>query len=275
MASPNWVHIIETSDILCGKDKACVNHPGSKRYRDVIESFRFRYQRATTKFEKMTITKEIYDSLKTGCRFLKYSEQQQSWEELSSMAARDKIGHSLRFANRTNRRKNTRGHKRSNSNSSTDLSIASSKSASSTSTCSSGLPQYCETKGWGSLVDHMANAFPPKPIALHKPKMLQKPQLPTAVSKVLQEPAINQFSQPSNKRSKMIVEVASQPSVNKGHQDNAAVLEVFSSMANDIPPAMADIQTSMDSYGDLDILSALSDPVGEWDKMKFFDFSSQ
>ena len=95
-----------------------MNWPGSKRFREVIESYRQRYAEATSKYDKMTITKEIYDSMNhTNSRFLKLNESAQQWEELSVTAARDKIGHSLRFANRKPTNKKQRG---SASNSTTE-----------------------------------------------------------------------------------------------------------------------------------------------------------
>ena len=79
-------------DILCGKEKSCVNHVGSRRFRAIIETYRVRYQGALTKYDKMMITKEIYESLcLTSCRFLKFNEDCSAWEELSPMAARDKV----------------------------------------------------------------------------------------------------------------------------------------------------------------------------------------
>jgi len=89
-------------DILCGKDKACLSHYGSRHFRSVIEAYRNRYQQAVTKQEKMNITREIVMTLKnrTSSRFLKYNSQLHGWEEISHIAARDKVSHALRFANR-------------------------------------------------------------------------------------------------------------------------------------------------------------------------------
>ena len=47
----------ERLDVLCGKEKVCVQHEGSKRFRIVIESYRDLYAEALTKFDKMTITR--------------------------------------------------------------------------------------------------------------------------------------------------------------------------------------------------------------------------
>ncbi|CAB9528680.1 expressed unknown protein [Seminavis robusta] len=93
-------------DILCGKGKKCVGHIGSRRFRAVIESYRQRYSLTKTKYEKMMITKEVVERLqKENCRFLKYDASTMVWEELLTMAARDKVGHALRFANRTTPRR--------------------------------------------------------------------------------------------------------------------------------------------------------------------------
>lgn len=48
----------------------------------------------------MQITKEIYETLSQSSRFLKFNTLEKVWEEISPMAARDKCGHALRFANR-------------------------------------------------------------------------------------------------------------------------------------------------------------------------------
>ena len=132
------------------QDKQCVAHVGSVRFRSIIESYRTRYAASLTKFDKMQITKEIYETLSQTSRFLKYNTKENVWEEvrtvhssfgglcmcwlclllhpflasslqtpvshcpsltfswtvcvassqISPMAARDKCGHALRFANR-------------------------------------------------------------------------------------------------------------------------------------------------------------------------------
>ena len=88
-------------DILCGKDKECLSHYGSRRFRAVIEAHCNEYQQANTKQEKMSITRKIVGTLnRLSCRFLKYNEELQCWQEISHVAARDKVSHALRFANR-------------------------------------------------------------------------------------------------------------------------------------------------------------------------------
>jgi len=88
-------------DIPCGKTKECIVHAGTSRFRAVIDAYRENYAQALSKFEKMTVTLTIYELLtKSNSRFLKWNKTHKTWEELSMMAARDKVGHALRYANR-------------------------------------------------------------------------------------------------------------------------------------------------------------------------------
>lgn len=119
-SSPSVDGIAPTElDILCGKTKFIINHPGTIRYNKIVDSFTQRYIQAETKFDKMGVTKSLHDYLKTTSRFLKQNSEGQ-WEEITPLAARDKIGHALRFAvkavsnddNKKPKRKSRRGHRR-------------------------------------------------------------------------------------------------------------------------------------------------------------------
>merc|ERR1712157_251036 len=82
------------NDILCGQSRVCASHGGNKRFSAVLDQFADRYDAATSKQEKMTMTKEIVAILKTRGRFLKCKDGM--WEEISTVAARDKVSHALR-----------------------------------------------------------------------------------------------------------------------------------------------------------------------------------
>lgn len=85
------------NDILCGKEKQCLRHPGSRRFREVIESYHERYRNTNRKGDKMNLTKEILAALsRSSARFLKFNNEANGWEELTEIAARDKISHALR-----------------------------------------------------------------------------------------------------------------------------------------------------------------------------------
>lgn len=71
-------------------NRVCVNHPGSKRFKLIIDSYCDRYTNALTKYDKMGVTKELFDGLRMTSRFLKYNKKEKAWEEISALAARDK-----------------------------------------------------------------------------------------------------------------------------------------------------------------------------------------
>merc|ERR1712025_48789 len=83
------------ADVLCGQSRTCSNHPGNKRFQDILEEFSYQYDIATCKQEKMCMTKEIVSKIhNSGGRFLRLKNKM--WEEISTVAARDKVSHALR-----------------------------------------------------------------------------------------------------------------------------------------------------------------------------------
>lgn len=90
------------SDVLCGKDKNLKNHPGNKAFSSMIDTMVTRYQGASTKQEKMNITREIVLVMKKqhNSRFLKKSivDGKEVWSEIPDQLARDKVSHAIRFA---------------------------------------------------------------------------------------------------------------------------------------------------------------------------------
>merc|ERR1711907_549732 len=46
-------------DILCGQSRFCANHRGNKCFSVVLDQFAERYDAATSKHEKMKMTKEV------------------------------------------------------------------------------------------------------------------------------------------------------------------------------------------------------------------------
>ena len=82
-------------DVLCGQSRICASHSGNKRFQVVLEMYATRYENATSKQEKMTLTKEIVGCItNSGGRFLKYKDGM--WQEISTVMARDKVSHALR-----------------------------------------------------------------------------------------------------------------------------------------------------------------------------------
>ena len=67
-------------------------HPGSVRFRLVMEHYVDRYQRAASKYDKMSLTREIQRVfLKENALFLKWNSKLRQYEELSAAACRDKV----------------------------------------------------------------------------------------------------------------------------------------------------------------------------------------
>lgn len=87
-------------DILCGKDKTYNKHTGNGIFRDLIVDYVATYNQASSKQDKMKLTKEIVSHLqrKYGSRFIKIHKKTGQWQEISDQVARDKVSHALRFA---------------------------------------------------------------------------------------------------------------------------------------------------------------------------------
>jgi hypothetical protein len=82
-------------DVLCGQSRICANHTGNRRFQIVLDMYAPRYQVASTKNEKMSLTKEIVGVIaSSGGRFLKYKDG--AWIEITDVTARDKVSHALR-----------------------------------------------------------------------------------------------------------------------------------------------------------------------------------
>jgi hypothetical protein len=107
-------------DIIVGKEQKCRTHKGSLYFRAFVESYRQRYQDAKTKQLRTAISKEMYDVItQASCRFLKFNEQANGWQEICETASLDKITHALRYAQQREHRKHKRNvPQRSNSDTS-------------------------------------------------------------------------------------------------------------------------------------------------------------
>jgi hypothetical protein len=95
------------NDVLCGKDKTYLQHPGNKQYRQIILQHATEYEKCKNKRRsKMTMTTKIHGIMTTihKCRFLRRSNCGHSWDQLTASEARDKISHALRFMNKSGRK---------------------------------------------------------------------------------------------------------------------------------------------------------------------------
>lgn len=87
---------IGSNDVLCGRGGATNNHPGNKRFRAIVAHHMPEYLAARKK-EKSLIARQIVDHIKKqGGRFLKRSDGNNTWVEVSDKKATEKTSQALR-----------------------------------------------------------------------------------------------------------------------------------------------------------------------------------
>ena len=88
-------------DVLCGRGKIVSENPGNIYLKRIIDKYADRYD-GSDKTEKTILSEIILGLIKeTSGRFLKKSKQG-GWEEISDLAAREKIAHTFRNLRRDN-----------------------------------------------------------------------------------------------------------------------------------------------------------------------------
>jgi hypothetical protein len=97
-SDPVIIYTVQEFDILCGKDKTYAKHRGNVLYKALIDENAGRYQDASTKQEKMNITKEIVHKLHVQYRSRFIKPHGDHWALINDSLARDKTSHALRFA---------------------------------------------------------------------------------------------------------------------------------------------------------------------------------
>ncbi len=97
--SVNSPMVIQSNDVLFGRGKTVVEHPGNIRFRTIVGMQMDEYE-AASRLEKTCITEKIVQAIKeSDGRFLKRDDGGE-WEEVDLETARKKVGHAFR-----NRRK--------------------------------------------------------------------------------------------------------------------------------------------------------------------------
>eukprot|EP00934_Nitzschia_sp_Nitz4_P000836 Nitzschia sp. Nitz4//scaffold105_size73764//68855//70710//NITZ4_005686-RA/size73764-processed-gene-0.101-mRNA-1//-1//CDS//3329532477//836//frame0 len=88
------------SDILFGRGKSVVEHPGNTWFRNLVDQTMMQYD-SCSRVEKANLSEMIVDMVKgAGGRFLKPEDEGDGWEEADDTTARKKVAHTFR-----NRRK--------------------------------------------------------------------------------------------------------------------------------------------------------------------------
>jgi len=118
-ASHNFAIQTNDRDILCGRGKANLSHPGNVMFSNMIKSHLQRYADATTRIERGALTVELRSMLsESGTRFFKKCKTTKQWIQINEHSSHEKIGHALRDTLRWERKKqNKKSAKGNNSKS--------------------------------------------------------------------------------------------------------------------------------------------------------------
>jgi hypothetical protein len=88
---------IREDDVLCGRGGRSNNHPGNKRYRQVVNDFRIMYQNTEAKTVKTDLSRAIVEHCCFyGARFLKTDNASGRYFVLTKAEARKKTSQALR-----------------------------------------------------------------------------------------------------------------------------------------------------------------------------------
>jgi hypothetical protein len=93
-------------DVLLGRGKTNQQYEGNQRFQTIVNEHKCRYKTYQTREQKINITTEIVDSIKTGGnqtgRFLKVDMTVGGWREVIDEVARVKVGQALRYKRQDN-----------------------------------------------------------------------------------------------------------------------------------------------------------------------------
>jgi hypothetical protein len=89
-----WDFIPGPYDVICGRGKGALQHPGNRRYRELVKSSLRCYMDATSKLEKTHLVTSLIQSVEgtspSGVGFIKWSNG--FWYKVSESFAREKCG---------------------------------------------------------------------------------------------------------------------------------------------------------------------------------------
>lgn len=89
-------------DVICGRGKQALNHPGNKRFRKLIDQHLDDYANAKTKLEKGMVVSKVIDQVEDeGGNFIKRGKSGVEWIIVDATFAREKTAHTIRDAIRS------------------------------------------------------------------------------------------------------------------------------------------------------------------------------
>jgi hypothetical protein len=99
----------QPSDVMLGRGRRHLRHPGNLRLVTVLDQHKLRYDNASSRQQKTVITNEIVQIMQmcgaAPGRFLRLDSSAGGWYEVSDEVARVKVGTALRYALRSSERR--------------------------------------------------------------------------------------------------------------------------------------------------------------------------
>ncbi|KAL3911060.1 MAG: hypothetical protein SGILL_007432, partial [Bacillariaceae sp.] len=84
-------------DILCGRGRTYLNHPGNKNFVATVRSKVPEYAVAMSRLDKSAVVASMVQELaEAGVRFLRFNKKEQEWEHLSQEQIHEKASHAVR-----------------------------------------------------------------------------------------------------------------------------------------------------------------------------------
>lgn len=92
------LHDVGEFDVLLGKGWVHAKHHGNQRFRDLIDLHKARYKAAESRIDKKQVKLEVLNCIREKGRIMQYDHGSNTWKEVSTMYALEKMTESFRNA---------------------------------------------------------------------------------------------------------------------------------------------------------------------------------
>lgn len=101
-------------DVICARTHEASHHPGNVSYRAQILKHQGIYNQSKSREQKSNITRSIIRQVKCGGgRFVKFEENECTWQEVDDGAVHAKVAHALRSCKEVSRKRRSVKHRQS------------------------------------------------------------------------------------------------------------------------------------------------------------------
>jgi len=92
------LHDVGEFDVLLGKGWVHAKHHGNQRFRDLIDLHKAHYKAAESRIDKKQVKLEVLNRIREKGRIMQYDDGSNTWKEVSTMYALEKMTESFRNA---------------------------------------------------------------------------------------------------------------------------------------------------------------------------------